>query len=143
MATVTESPTATVRLTQDAANALLAEARNELDNAARELHVSEDKAQAPTIAACVEIIGRLSEKTGWRWPTEESEHSGTHPAAVAEFGFTAPTLDWVERDAQLTREHVADLESGETVGDPGYHRDEAFLAQVLESIVRQRSEGAV
>lgn len=141
MATVTESPTTTVRLTQDAATALLKEARSQFDNGARELYRCGDESVHATIAACTEIIGRLDGRP-WRWPHVNTPH-GREPAGLAEFEFTATTLDWIEVEHRHTAEHVADLDSGDTGGsDPGYHAGEVFLLHVLRGILEQAGRKA-
>lgn len=64
---MTTQPALGVRLTRDAAVALLKEAREQFENGACELYNSDDDSQHRTIAACVEIIGRIGSLIDHPW----------------------------------------------------------------------------
>ncbi len=141
MGTVTTTPTAKVELTRDAAAVLLKEAREQYENGARELYRCGDEKQRPTIAACTEIIGRMSGvlRPYW-WPTSETP-VGPQDRPLAEFEFSPATLEWIRWDCGQQRDFVADFDSGMNGGtDPGYHAEQVFLLHVLDGIVRQIDE---
>ena len=142
MATVTESPTTTVRLQREHAAALLAEARREFENGAEELYGSNDEPQRPRIEACVEIIGRLApviERD--RWPKRTVGPDGSQwleDETFVQFEFSAGVMDWLAWDCEQHAVYVENIDDGSTGhGEPGYYAEQVFLLHVLRLILDQ------
>jgi len=129
----------TIRLNREAATALLAEARREFENAAKELwghHAHRDESQLPALGASTEIIGRLLWTVEHSWPQEQSP-IGPYDRSLVEFEFTTDTLSWLRRQRESQESYVADLDAAVDGAEPGYGASQVYLLHVLRGIETQ------
>lgn len=146
MAAIATETATEIKLTPEAVDALVTEARSDLETGARELYGIGDESQRATIAASVEIIGRLSPfaDNPWAWPKKDTP-IGKEDEPFVVIAFSGPTTDWLRWNREQVQALVADFDTGAAGGDgePGYVTGQVYLLHVLDWIIRQTDEGTV
>lgn len=127
---------ATVRLNREAAAALVKEARRDFENGAHELYNSSDVSQEAVIAACVEVIGVLTDTVESRWP-QETDHGFTFDRWSVDFELSPAVMAWIRKTREEQVGFIDDLDGGVCGAEPGYIAEQVYLLHVLDGILGQ------